>query len=277
MNRSHSRAFTLIELLVVIAIIAILAAILFPVFAQAREKARAISCVSNMKQVELAWQMYIQDYDEQTVLPFNSPGPDVYHPFPKVLYDPGAPQWWPALLYPYFKTWGIFRCPDNADSYNIYGGGPYAWYWNQMQFSSVGYNYSYLGHWDGYCDKSTGIALAAINRPAQMLAFVDSSFSWPDTGLGFSDVNAPDSGKWYPAPDTCVWSDDWTWPANSASPTAFGSMAPRHSDGVNVGWVDGHVKYLKWQATIAGTNFGQGVAYTSVQVTNPSLYIWAPN
>ena len=56
--------FTLIELLVVIAIIAILAAILFPVFAQAREKARAISCLSNMKQINLGWQMYMQDYDE---------------------------------------------------------------------------------------------------------------------------------------------------------------------------------------------------------------------
>src|SRR5580700_6968958 len=63
---SHRLGFTLIELLVVIAIIAILAAILFPVFAQAREKARAISCLSNMKQIGTAEQMYIQDYDEKT-------------------------------------------------------------------------------------------------------------------------------------------------------------------------------------------------------------------
>ena len=63
-HRTRQSAFTLIELLVVIAIIAILAAILFPVFAQAREKARAISCVSNMKQIGIATMMYLQDYDE---------------------------------------------------------------------------------------------------------------------------------------------------------------------------------------------------------------------
>src|SRR5204863_3128000 len=94
------RAFTLIELLVVIAIIAILAAILFPVFAQAREKARAISCLSNMKQVALSFQMYLQDYDE-TMVPYRYANPDP-------ATSTAAPRiWWPKMLDPYTNCWAI--------------------------------------------------------------------------------------------------------------------------------------------------------------------------
>ncbi len=113
---SRRRGFTLIELLVVIAIIAILAAILFPVFAQAREKARAISCISNEKQMGTAFMLYVQDYDET---------------FPMSQYnagnDPNLGLLWPTFIYPYLKngdvgydggtefTWGmtgVFQCPD---------------------------------------------------------------------------------------------------------------------------------------------------------------------
>ncbi len=97
--RCHSSGFTLIELLVVIAIIAILAAILFPVFAQAREKARAITCVSNGKQISLGWLMYAQDYDE--VIPPIS-----------VLADAnGDKTYWTELIYPYLKNGGNKHLP----------------------------------------------------------------------------------------------------------------------------------------------------------------------
>ena len=108
--RSHiphyrSRAFTLIELLVVIAIIAILAAILFPVFATAREKARASSCTSNLKQLGIAFLQYEQDYDE-----LNPHG-----------RDGGTTGWqgdgWAFCIYPYVKSKGVFTCPD--DTYNV--------------------------------------------------------------------------------------------------------------------------------------------------------------
>src|SRR5258706_7320512 len=96
----HSRrAFTLIELLVVIAIIAILAAILFPVFAQAREKARATSCLSNLKQSGLAYAMYTQDYDETTPLQKSN--------------DPNGGYWY-NLIQPYVKNWGLMLCPDRS-------------------------------------------------------------------------------------------------------------------------------------------------------------------
>src|SRR5215813_1282794 len=109
MLRKKTSGFTLIELLVVIAIIAILAAILFPVFAQAREKARAISCLSNSKQLGLAVMMYVQDYDETYPWAMNGPdgcgGPGC----------PGGPNQvdaWPDLVYPYVKNDGAYGCPS---------------------------------------------------------------------------------------------------------------------------------------------------------------------
>src|SRR5205823_11313248 len=129
-------------------IIAILAAILFPVFAQAREKARAISCLSNIKQVNLAFDMYLQDYDETMVVALvRAPA------------DPAGSLWWPTLLQPYIKTWDIYRCPDMGDPIGIWHGGPYDWYANWQAFASVGYNYSVLSHFNGDCTNTTGHAL----------------------------------------------------------------------------------------------------------------------
>src|SRR5690348_17111289 len=94
--RFNSRGFTLIELLVVIAIIAILAASLYPVFAQAREKARAISCLSNMKEVALGHLMYLQDYDEMLC--------------PAAITNGGP--YWPLMVLPYIKNTGVYSCPS---------------------------------------------------------------------------------------------------------------------------------------------------------------------
>jgi len=107
-SHARSKGFTLIELLVVIAIIAILAAILFPVFAQAREKARAITCESNLKQIGLAILQYTQDYDES--FPF---GQSFNTPWPNNTYRWSAT----AVLQPYIKSYGTYLCPDDDFSH----------------------------------------------------------------------------------------------------------------------------------------------------------------
>lgn len=119
---TRKRGFTLIELLVVIAIIAILAAILFPVFARAREKARQTACLSNMKQLGLGFMMYSQDYDET---------------FPGIRFGDGPGQSWPWAVWqgsidwmgvfthavqPYIKNRGIFQCPSGTEGDNRWSG-----------------------------------------------------------------------------------------------------------------------------------------------------------
>ena len=114
------RGFTLIELLVVIAIIAILAAILFPVFAQAREKARAISCLSNIKQVNLGFQMYMQDYDEMWLFrPGHTPSASGYCDWKYVCGNDIPAQDWQDVIQPYIKNYAIFDCPSAPSEYDL--------------------------------------------------------------------------------------------------------------------------------------------------------------
>jgi len=120
--------FTLIELLVVIAIIAILAAILFPVFAKAREKARQTSCLSNVKQISLGIMMYVQDYDEEYPRIYRNASPG------RMTYPGGGSSsglMWYGVIFPYVKNIQIFNCP----SYN--------YKWNGNYTGKFAYGYSY--------------------------------------------------------------------------------------------------------------------------------------
>ena len=117
------KGFTLIELLVVIAIIAILAAILFPVFAKAREKARSASCMSNLKQIGLAARMYVQDYDEMFPSSRIVPGTQAHWGDYGWMVANGVQtitdtqlQGYPSLLQPYIKNTQIFWCPSDTNS-----------------------------------------------------------------------------------------------------------------------------------------------------------------
>jgi prepilin-type N-terminal cleavage/methylation domain-containing protein/prepilin-type processing-associated H-X9-DG protein len=286
-NPRGRSAFTLIELLVVIAIIAILAAILFPVFAQAREKARAISCLSNIKQIDLSWQMYLQDYDEQMVPMWN------YTPDP-VLVAAGAGPYdlWPQLLNPYTKNWQIYRCPDGTDKNGVWGSGPKAWWGNWQGNSFIGYNYLELGDWFSTaspaapCTTVVGISLANVDSPASTIAFTDSALQWTydptptNSETGYPFVNAPAQyAAIVPAPVTCTWYDgalggfDWS-NAAAPSPDFTGWTINRHTSGINVGWVDGHAKFLHQAQLWQGTNVRPGVSDQAVRITDPTQYLW---
>jgi prepilin-type N-terminal cleavage/methylation domain-containing protein len=202
---SEKRAFTLIELLVVIAIIAILAAILFPVFAQAREKARAISCLSNTKQIGTGLMMYTQDYDESYPLfaqycyrvsnPLNPNDPN--HPN-------GVREMWQNRIYPYLKSWQIYSCPSDTTGTST---DPFINYYD----ISYGYNYGYLSTLivaggavspaspDPGCGSTQWfqpVSLAAVVEPANIVAVADGGGRFFNSSGGStlgSIVNPPDA------------------------------------------------------------------------------------
>jgi prepilin-type N-terminal cleavage/methylation domain-containing protein/prepilin-type processing-associated H-X9-DG protein len=153
------RGFTLIELLVVIAIIAILAAILFPVFAKAREKARQSSCLSNIKQLTLGALQYAQDYDERMVHNYS------YMPTGVALY------WWYDVLQPYMKSVQITQCPSTSGSAGTYTYLRPPGYPNPALLCYA-VNAMYISMGSG-----NGIALGSIDAPAETVWIVDSRAS----------------------------------------------------------------------------------------------------
>jgi len=204
------QAFTLIELLVVIAIIAILAAILFPVFAKVREKARQTSCVSNEKQIGLGIMQYVQDYDEY---------------YPTLRHDDAPnpfPVYWRVLIYPYMKNRNVFQCPSNPRKDQIaYGSGS-----TDPSEPPMYVSYAYsdrLGEpkgWNNGNWGTGGLNMAAINEPANKIAVAESIAYWPNV----------------------VWPD-------TSSDDVRDNLFAGHTGVSNYVFCDGHVKALRPTAT----------------------------
>ena len=229
MKTSAKSGFTLIELLVVIAIIAILAAILFPVFAQAREKARATACMSNMRQIGLAVNMYLQDWDEHTCKTHHDleAGETITN-----LYT------WYQPLQSYIKNTGIFRCPSINDTPTQFPAGITVANWNT-------YRTDYLIN--GFF--SHGIGIAAITAPASQIMIGERH-----AGIAFFDYH-----PWASAPD-----NNWERGFLDGSGYKIGDVGfdsqvvdatniGRHSQGNNYDFADGHVKWLRFAATLDST------------------------
>ena len=145
--------FTLIELLVVIAVIAILAAILFPVFAQAREKARSTTCLSNMKQLGTASMMYMQDYDGA---------------YPLAWY--GRPQYgFDVVLFPYHKSLQVYECPSNKVTPRYWEGYP------RLGFGPIPGSYAMNGDLTAReaAGDRAGLTEGAVQAPAETILFTE--------------------------------------------------------------------------------------------------------
>jgi prepilin-type N-terminal cleavage/methylation domain-containing protein/prepilin-type processing-associated H-X9-DG protein len=223
MNRRTARGFTLIELLVVIAIIAILAAILFPVFAQAREKARATSCLSNCKQIGLGIAMYNQDYDGVT---FNNPypGPGGYDGT-----TPSLSIFWTEAIMPYIKSQQIFSCPSNSGTT---GTANYPVIDYKVMY---GLNEFVLGRqsWQG----GVPVSEAALDAPAEIGVlgdtWTDASGTWGQIWSSFgcgADLNNDGKNEYY-------------WCSSNPATPWWNYGVPRHTGGINVVFFDGHAKF----------------------------------
>jgi prepilin-type N-terminal cleavage/methylation domain-containing protein/prepilin-type processing-associated H-X9-DG protein len=169
------RGFTLIELLVVIAIIAILAAILFPVFARAREKARQSSCLSNVKQISLAVLMYAQDYDERLPLQYHNSGSAPA----ETLLEPGGRSVWYVYIEPYLKNEEILACPSQIDEHFYVQGGSSLRVTDPVLGYGWNYNFCYI----------QPVKLARITEPASVINICEQAGSLP-YGRWFNEADA---------------------------------------------------------------------------------------
>jgi prepilin-type N-terminal cleavage/methylation domain-containing protein/prepilin-type processing-associated H-X9-DG protein len=236
LSRWRVRGFTLIELLVVIAIIAILAAILFPVFAQAREQARKASCQSNLKQMATGLMMYTNDFDER--YPSYNWG--------RAVSDP----WW-YTMQPYVKNYKVLECPSNAGINPSLNNGQRTTVNNLTQaqlWQSVGSPLISYGMCEvlGNSANGDGINIAGIQSPAQKAMLSDGVATViPYWGFPMQNCNAGGGDCWR-----------YALRGSLVCPTA--GNASRHQDTNQMAFCDGHVKVIqptRWANPCDGTNY----------------------
>ncbi|MDX1934099.1 MAG: DUF1559 domain-containing protein [Capsulimonadales bacterium] len=275
------RAFTLIELLVVIAIIAILAAILFPVFAQARDKARQTSCLSNNRQMGIALMMYVQDYDE--IYPGNLQNEQTPQDPNRSLRKPFDMQ-----LMPYIKNAQIFACPSDSPGNRVPASSTALTFWDESyRARSIIRSYQYVGtiatdssgRVAPYVDLNTGVStypnpilnepsgsgrgrsMAAVDQPSDTVVFVEV----------WGKSNDPTDSSYVGAPHAAgfVLCDTWKLAGRRPGATSGVDSIPAictqlglhngiptvgHANGSNFVFADGSARWMTW-GRIRGNDF----------------------
>ena len=269
---SQHAGFTLIELLVVIAIIAILAAILFPVFAQARAKARQASCLSNEKQITLAILQYVQDYDETLPLLYQ---PNTSNDPTGFMYPLGYRTLsWQNAVQPYTKNWQIFVCPDsgmsksdpktsldpfsnyaiiaNSNAQNITAYVDYYYTPNAVAWQGLGGAFKDNKWAFTVVNDTPSATLAAVSAPASMTLLTEGAA--PDASTLFSVSPTSSGGKWNPVSSYVADFNDWRQDGPLANHQITGSGlssqwcwqwdAKIQSAMIMVSFLDGHTKSM---------------------------------
>lgn len=271
------RAFTLIELLVVIAIIAILAAILFPVFAQAKEAAKKTSCLSNDKQIATALYMYASDYDDMLCQ-------TSWEQDPAFSYNPNNPAGtyqvhWTFLMQPYIKNWDMFKCPSDSEPVKPkkacpngiadLGKVPMVCDWQAPAYSYVAsYNAMPAHDW-------APVSMTSFGSPADTIMVTERRAKLPNGTVIGQHKGVSGFNPTQPCPS-------WTL-VNSTSPGAgqYAFITPdqakthlandtndkfdivrvnwdRHTGGANYSYADGHAKYRKLDQTLNPSKYEYG-------------------
>ncbi len=255
-RRSLSTGFTLIELLVVIAIIAILAAILFPVFQKVRENARRTACISNQKQVGLALTQYIQDSDETfPAFVFTQDYADVLsngHLPPGQTYNG-----WGVALQPFIKSLAVYQCPDAVNQGNVNTNAS-ASSWTPPEITGykadfsgpagpayVDYAYNaQLNNFDSTSKRYTGKSLASLTNPSDTIAIAENAYWDATNALAYASDGANTAGDG--CTDRVITNQGCRGYGYEGMDTGTGG-AKRHADGAVYVFGDGHAKWVKFE------------------------------
>lgn len=240
-NQSKKRGFTLIELLVVIAIIAILAAILFPVFARARENARRSSCQSNLKQLGLGFRQYTQDYDE--LYPSITTGTDA---------SPAVYGWADALQ-TYIKSAQLYQCPSDSAKQAA-----------TVTIAAAPRTAAYTDYWvNSQTHQQSDAAFESVSQTILAGDGGGATNTARGSYNGCAHVGDPADNTALPAACTAVGTID-------AYP---GSQAQIHLEGANFAFADGHVKWYKAHAKTASNAIQNGFTKVANSSGKPTFSI----